>query len=132
MGKKTKEMMIFERQLQRRQPPKDDFEAVVRAFTHEDITLTPRQQQLSERLMFVDAQLRMRRHTQDAIIRMNMKKFGVTRHRAERDIVDTMKLFGESRKLNKAYLMSHHIDEIQRQIQTCIEAKKMELIPKLN
>lgn len=132
MPYKRKEVAILERQLQLKEAPKTDLEAVTRAFTHGDIVLNKQQQELSDRLLFVDAHLRMRRRNNDAIIRMTMKKFGVTRYRAERDIVETMKLFGESRKLNKAYLVSHHINEIQRQIQTCIEKGVMDLIPKLN
>lgn len=132
MASKTKALMILERQLQRKPPPRTDVEAVIRAFTHDDIKLTAPQQRLCDRLLFVDAQLRMRKHPAQAIVRMTMKKFGVSRFRAEMDITDAMKVFGETRKLNKAYLLSHQIIEIQRQIQTCIEKGAMELLPKLN
>jgi len=130
--RKNLETILFEKQLTRKQEPKNDAEAVIRYLLYGDIKLNGAQKELSERLMFVDEQLRARRLTNEEIIKLTMERFEVTQYRAQRDINDCQKVFGESRKINKAYLMSHHIQEIGRQIQMCLDRSKLEYLPKLN
>ncbi len=130
MPRQAKDIMIFERQLKRKEPPKTDVEAVIRFLLYGDVKLTPQQQELSERLLFVDEHLRARKLTTEEIVQLVMKRFEVTEYRAQRDINECQKVYGETRKLNKSYLMSHHIIEIGRQIQKLMDTKKDELIAK--
>lgn len=130
--RKNLETILFEKDLKRREVPKNDAEAVTRYLLYGDIKLNNAQKELSERLLFVDQHLRERKLNHDEIITLTMKVFNVSNYRAQRDINDCQKVFGETRKLNKTYLLSHHIQEIGMQIQKCLDAKKYEYLPKLN
>lgn len=112
--------------------PRTNVEAIIRFVLHSDIVLTQEQQDLSDRLFFTDMLIRKRKWTRDEVIRMIRTRFKVSQWRANQDITEAHKVFGETRKLNKQYLLSHHIEEIQLQIQMAKEKGMEDLLPKLN
>jgi hypothetical protein len=112
--------------------PRTNVEAIIRFVLHNDIMLTKEQQDLSDRLFFTDMLIRKRKWTRDEVIRMIRVRFQISQWRANQDITDAHKVFGETRKLNKQYLLSHHIEEIQLQIQMAKEKGMEDLLPKLN
>ena len=107
--------------------PKSDTEAVIQHLLAGELKLTPQQEALVERITFVDKLVRGRKHTSDMIMEEVMARFSVSAKRARQDLYDCHKVFGETRKLNKAYLMGHHIEQITLQIQTCLDAGGPEL-----
>lgn len=111
---------------------KGNIEAVVRFVLHKDITLNSEQELLMQRLQFADEQLRSRKFSRQQVINSIVTRFQVSEWRADQDITDAHRVFGQTRKLNKAYLLSFHLDDIQEQIQTAKRAGKLELLPKLN
>lgn len=111
---------------------KGNIEAVVRFVLHKDVVLNADQEQLMQRLQFADEQLRSRKFSRQQVINSIVTRFNVSEWRADQDITDAHKVFGNTRKLNKAYLLSFHLDDIQEQIQMAKRANRLELLPKLN
>ncbi len=112
--------------------PRSSVEAIIRFMSKADIVLNSEQENLFVRLCYTDTLLRSRKYKRDTVIDMLRKRFGISPYRANQDITDAHKAFGETRKLNKNYLISHHIDEIGMQIQLVKESGRLELLPKLN
>lgn len=112
--------------------PKSNVEAIIRFVNKGDIVLNAEQENLFLRLCYTDTLLRSRKYKRDDILENIRKRFGISAYRANQDITDAHKIFGETRKLNKNYLLSHHIDEIGMQIQLAKDAGRYELLPKLN
>lgn len=112
--------------------PRTNVEVLIRHLSKGDILLNSDQEQLFIRLTLADQWLRSRKYDRDTIITMLRQRFGITSYRANQDITDAHKVFGETRKLNKNFLLSHHIEEIGRQIQIILNEKRYELLPKLN
>jgi hypothetical protein len=114
------------------QLPKTDLEAVERFLTKADIVLSADQEELLKRLVFVDEKLRSRKHLREEIINLCKTRFGVSEYRAERDISDAQRLWGKTRKTSKQYVINGHIEQIERQIQMAMDARRLDLLPKLN
>lgn len=112
--------------------PKSYIDAVIRFINHKDIVLTPDQEQFMQRLQFADELIRSRKYVRQQIINQIAARFQVSDWRADQDITDTHRVFGASRKINKAYLLSFHLDDIQEQINLAKQARRIELLPKLN
>ncbi|MDH7463961.1 hypothetical protein QEG73_21850 [Chitinophagaceae bacterium 26-R-25] len=112
--------------------PRTNVEVLIRHLSKGDIILNSDQEQLFIRLTLADQWLRSRKYDRDTIITMLRQRFSITSYRANQDITDAHKVFGETRKLNKNFLLSHHIEEIGRQIQIVLNEKRYELLPKLN
>jgi hypothetical protein len=129
--RKDLEDIIFRKKMKQVRQPKNDVDAVIRYMLHNDVKLTGSQDALCTRLMFVDSLNRGRKHTTDEIIELLKEKFTITQYRAQQDLYDCQKVFGETRKLNKTYLLSHHIQDIGITIQKCLDAKKFDLLAKL-
>jgi hypothetical protein len=128
--RKDLESVILKKKLKRVRQPKNDVEAVIRHLIHQDVNLTASQDQLCTRLMYVDTLIRERQKTTDEIIEALKEKFGTTLYRAQQDIYDCHKVFGDTRRLNKNYVLSHHIDDIRLMIKKIIDAKEYSLLPK--
>jgi len=111
---------------------KTNIDTVIRHVLHQDVVLSADQEALLLRIQFADQHLRERKHTRDDIVALIVGRFGVSRWRAEQDITDAHKAFGATRKLNKTYMLSHHIDTIERQIQMAMDAKDIKSLPRLN
>lgn len=112
--------------------PRTNLEAVTRFLTKSDIVLNTEQEDLLQRLTFTDDKIRSRKYTRDEIISLIRNRFKISEWRAEQDITDTHRLFGQTRKISKTYVLAQHIEEIERQIQLVKEARRFELLPKLN
>jgi hypothetical protein len=129
--RKDLEQIIFKKKLKQTRQPKNDVEAVVQYLVNDNIKLTQSQDFLCTRLIRTDALIRSRKHTTDEIVEKLMSEFNITAYRAEQDMYDCHKVFGATRKLSKAYLVSHHIEEIGMMIKKCQEKDQLELLPKL-
>jgi len=125
------EAVIFKKKLKQTRQPKNDVEAVIQYLVNDNIKLTASQDALCTRLIHVDALIRSRKHTTDDIVKQMMDRFTITAYRAEQDIYDCQKVFGRTRKLSKAYLVSHHIEEIGMTIKKCQEKDMLDMLPKL-
>lgn len=112
--------------------PKTNIEAVERYIMNQDIPLTDDQRELMSRIQYADELKRKRTFDREAIINSIVSRFGISTWRAEQDITDAHRLFGASRKLNKNYLLSQHLDNMEKQIKTFEKANQYALIPKLN
>lgn len=130
--RKDLEKIVFQNKLLNRGgKPKDDTEAVIRFLLHQDVKLNASQDGLCNRVLYVDGMIRSRKYSKDQMIDLIVEKFGVNEFRAIRDIDAAHKIFGETRKISKAYLLSHHIEDIGIMIRKCQEAKQYDLLPKL-
>jgi hypothetical protein len=109
-----------------------DLEAVQRYIHTQDISLNTAQESLLHRLQFADEKIRSRKHTRDEIITALRTRFGVSQYRAERDITEAHSIFGQTRRLNKNYLMAQHLEDVARHIKLAESAKRLDLLPKLN
>lgn len=112
--------------------PKSHLEAVIRFVKDKDIVLNPEQEKYMQRLLYADELARSRKYTRQQIINMLVSRFDVSNWRADEDITDSHKVFGQTRKINKAYLLSFHLDDIQEQISLAKQARRLDLLPKLN
>jgi hypothetical protein len=111
---------------------KSDLECVVQYVFEKNIALNSDQEVLLQRLQFTDDKLRSRKFTREQVINAICTRFGVSSWRADKDITETHKLFGSTRRLNKGYLIAIHLDDIQQQIALAKEARRLDLLPKLN
>jgi hypothetical protein len=112
--------------------PRTNVDAVIRFVHYRDIVLTAEQEELMNRLQFVDEKQRTRKFDRQQIINAVRSRFGISEWRADQDITDAHRVFGTTRKLNKNYLIAHHLDDIQQQIQLAKNARRLDLLPKLN
>lgn len=92
-------------------------EKIIQYLTKGDIVLHADEERMLDRWTFVDTQLRLRKYTRAEITSMVVKRFGVSKFTAERDISNAHYIFGNSRQLSKKYLLVHHIEEIELLIQ---------------
>lgn len=120
-------MRVFRNHLKKVHKPKNDVEAVIRYLLDDAIKLSPAQDQLCTRLMWADKLQRDRTKSRTEIIDDIKEKFGVTEYRAEQDYYDAQKVFGETRKLSKNYLLSHQIEKLQLLAQKCEDEKDFEM-----
>ena len=119
-------------QLISQEKPRTNVDAIIRFMTKGDIILNADQESLFVRICWTDTMLRSRKYKRDDILSISQKRFSISPYRANQDITDTHKVFGETRKLNKNYLISHHIDTIGRHIQLAEESSRLDLLAKLN
>lgn len=125
------ESIIFRKKLKQTRQPKNDVEAVVQFLVNDNVKLTTSQEFLCNRLIRTDALIRSRKYTTQEIIEQLMQQFEITAYRAEQDVYDCHKVFGQTRKLSKQYLISHHLEDIGLMIKKCQEANQLDLLPKL-
>lgn len=124
--------IVFQNKLLNRgAKPKADTEAVIRFLLHQDVKLNASQDALCNRVIYVDGLIRSRKYTKEQMIQLVVEKFDVNQFRAIRDLEAAHKIFGETRKISKAYLLSHHIEEIGIMIEKCKEEGVYDLLHKL-
>lgn len=109
-----------------------NLEAVQRYIHHQDISLNSEQEQLLHRLQFADEKIRSRKFGRDEIITALRTRFGISKWRAEVDITEAHSVFGQTRRINKNYLMAQHLEDVARHIKLAESAKRLDLLPKLN
>jgi hypothetical protein len=110
----------------------NNIEAVKRWIHRQDISLNSEQEELLQRLHYCDEKIRSRKFSRDEIVTAIRTRFSVSQWRAELDITEAHNVFGVSRKLNKNYLISEHIENIGRHIKLAEELKRIDLLQKLN
>jgi hypothetical protein len=112
--------------------PKSHLEAVLRFVKEKDIILNPEQERYMQRILYADELIRSRKYTRQQVINMIVTRFDVSKWRADEDVTDTHKVFGATRKISKGYILSFHLDDIQEQILLAKQARRLDLLPKLN
>lgn len=112
--------------------PKSYVDAIVRFIIDRDIVLSIEQEKSKERILYADELIRERKYTRKQIVNMIAVRFDVSTWRADTDISDAHKIFGRARKINKNYVLTEHIDEIQSQIVLARQARQFAILPKLN
>lgn len=110
----------------------NDVETLISFIIKGDRELTSKQHEFLQRLQFADMLIKERKWTREEVVQMNQEKFNTSKWRADQDITDCHKVFGSTRKINKNYLMAHHLDEIEKHIQLAKEKGRLDLLAKLN
>lgn len=96
---------------------RDAFVAIRRFMLDGDVTLKVEEEQILNRWIYCDALLRAKEDNEDGIIKKIVEKFEVSTFTARNDIANTQKLFADARKINKKYLIHHHLQRIDEDIQ---------------
>jgi len=96
---------------------REAFVAIRRFMCDSDITLKAEEEIILDRWIYCDALLKAKDLTEEEIIDNIAEKFGVSVFTARHDITNTQRLFADARKINKKYLIHHHLDRIDRDIQ---------------
>lgn len=96
---------------------RDAFKAILRFLTDADVKLKVEEEAILRRWEHCDVLMRAKSKTEQQIIDEIKDKFGVSVYTARNDIYQTQKLFGKSREINKKYLIHHHLERIDRDIQ---------------
>jgi hypothetical protein len=110
----------------------DAFTRILRFVDKRDIILTAEEERILDRWIECDKMLRSRKYKTEGIIDALREKFGVSTFTAQNDIRDTYALFGQTRIINKEYVLSHHVESIQLYIERNQYDKSLApLMPKL-
>lgn len=96
---------------------REAFVAIRRFMCDGDVTLKVEEEAILNRWIFCDALLKAKEDDEDAIIDKIMSQFGVSHITARKDISNTQRLFADARRINKKYLIHHHLERIDRDIQ---------------
>lgn len=96
---------------------RDAFIAIKRFMTDGDINLKIEEEEILNRWIYCDALLRAKELNEEAIVKKLTEGYGIAPITARRDIESTQKLFADVRKINKKYLIKHHLDRIDEDIQ---------------
>lgn len=96
---------------------REAFVAIRRFMMDGDVTLREEEEKILNRWIYVDALLKSKEHNEDGMIKNIMDNYAVSVYTARNDIQYTQRLFGDSRKINKKYLIHLHLDRIDRDIQ---------------
>lgn len=96
---------------------RDAFVAIRRFMCDADVTLKVEEEKILNRWIFCDALLRAKEDNEDAIIKKIVEQFTVSTFTARNDITFTQRLFADARKVNKKYLIHHHLERIDQDIQ---------------
>jgi hypothetical protein len=70
-----------------------------------------------QRWEYCDRLLYAKEHDEQTIIDMLVKQFEVSHFTARNDIYYTQRLFADARKIQKKYLIHHHLDRIDKDLQ---------------
>lgn len=96
---------------------RDAFTAIKRFMTMSDITLKVEEEAILKRWEFCDALLRSKEYDEETIIAKIVEMYNVSTFTARNDIGNAQRLFADSRKLNKKYLIHLHLERIDKDIQ---------------
>lgn len=99
-------------------PKKREAYVAIRRFMIDgDVTLREEEEKILNRWIFTDALLRAKEENEDGVIAKIVEQYNVSPYTARNDIYYTQRLFADSRKIVKKYLIHHHLDRIDRDIQ---------------
>jgi len=96
---------------------RDAFKAILRFLTNGDVRLKVEEEAILKRWEHCDMLLRAKSKSEQQIADEIVEKFYVSVHTARNDIYNTQQLFAKSRQINKKYLIHHHLERIDRDIQ---------------
>lgn len=99
-------------------PKKREAYVAIRRFMIDgDVTLREEEEKILNRWIFTDALMRAKEDDEDGMIKKIVDQFTVSPYTARNDIYYTQRLFADSRKIVKKYLIHHHLDRIDQDIQ---------------
>lgn len=96
---------------------RDAFTAIRRFMCIGDVALKAEEESILNRWIFCDALLRAKDDDEESIIKKIAEQFTVSTFTARNDIAYTQRLFADARKINKKYLIHHHLQRIDEDIQ---------------
>lgn len=96
---------------------RDAFVAIKRFMCDGGVTLKVEEESILNRWIFCDALLRAKDDDEESIIKKIAEKFNVSTFTARNDIGYTQRMFADARKINKRYLIHHHLQRIDEDIQ---------------
>ena len=96
---------------------REAFVAIRRFMMDGDVTLREDEEKILNRWIYVDALLKSKEHNEEEMIKKIVEEYNVSTYTARNDIQYTQRLFGDSRKINKKYLIHLHLERIDRDIQ---------------
>lgn len=108
-GKKSRALLLPKK--------REAFAAIKRFMCDGDVTLRTEEEVMLSRWLYADALLKEKEDTEDQIIAKLMAEYGIARQTAVSDIANTQKLFAAARTINKKYLIHHHLQRIDQDIQ---------------
>lgn len=96
---------------------REAFVAIKRFMCEGDVTLKVEEEEILNRWIYCDALLRAKEDDEESIIAKLVENYGIADSTARRDISNTQRLFADARKINKKYLIHHHLQRIDEDIQ---------------
>lgn len=110
--------MIDDRKPGRYLPKKRPAFVAIRKFMCDgDVKLHVEEEAILNRWIYCDALLREKEKNEEQIIDDLVQKFNISPFTARQDITNTQRLFADARKINKKYLIHHHLQRIDEDIQ---------------
>lgn len=110
--------MIDDRKPGRYLPKKRPAFVAIRKFMCDgDVKLHVEEEAILNRWIYCDALLREKEKNEEQIIDDLVQKFTISPFTARQDITNTQRLFADARKINKKYLIHHHLQRIDEDIQ---------------
>lgn len=99
-------------------PKKREAYVAIRRFMMDgDVQLRDDEEKILNRWIVCDALLKAKEHNEEQLILELVKQFKISPFTARNDINYTQRLFADSRKIIKKYLIHHHLDRIDQDIQ---------------
>jgi len=96
---------------------REAFIAIKRFMMDGDVTLRDEEEKILNRWIFTDALLKAKDLDEEGMIAKIVEQYTVSPFTARNDIYYTQRLFADSRKIVKKYLIHHHLDRIDQDIQ---------------
>lgn len=93
------------------------FDAILRFMTRDDITLSAEEERILNRWIYCDSLMRSKQYTDEQIIQKMIDAYQVSVFTANNDINYAQDLFAKSRRLNKKYLIHHHLQRIDEDLE---------------
>lgn len=109
--------MVKKNGLQLLPKKRDAYSAIRRFMCDGDVTLKVEEDKILNRWIYCDALLKAKEKNEDEIIAELVENYKVSTFTARNDIAYTQRLFADARKINKKYLIQHHLQRIDEDIE---------------
>lgn len=96
---------------------REAFTAIRRFMCDGDVTLKVEEEKILDRWIVCDAMMRAKEKDEQGIIDELVRLYTISPFTARNDIAYTQRLFADARKINKKYLIHHHLQRIDEDIQ---------------
>ncbi len=96
---------------------RDAYKAIRRFMCDGDVDLKVDEEIILNRWIYADLLMRAKELNEDEMIAKIIEKFEVSVFTARNDLGNAQKLFADARKINKKYLIHHHLQRIDEDIQ---------------